>query len=56
VREVASALRVCTATIYSLCERGKLPHSRIGTVIRISSTDPESILQANLKLGRRENS
>ncbi|OGQ86528.1 MAG: hypothetical protein A2289_19150, partial [Deltaproteobacteria bacterium RIFOXYA12_FULL_58_15] len=34
VREVASLLRVCTATVYSLCERGELAHVRLSNAIR----------------------
>ena len=36
VREVAAALRVCTATVYRLCERGELAHLRVANAIRIS--------------------
>jgi excisionase family DNA binding protein len=35
VREAARRLKVCTATIYRLCESARLPHLRVGNVIRI---------------------
>jgi excisionase family DNA binding protein len=35
VREVAHRLRVSTATVYKLCERGDLPHTRVVNVIRV---------------------
>jgi excisionase family DNA binding protein len=45
VREVASLLRVCRATIYSLCERGQLAHTRVGTSIRIHYAAVELLLR-----------
>jgi len=45
VREVASLLRVCRATVYSLCERGQLAHTRLGASIRIHYADVESLLR-----------
>ena len=45
VREVASMLRVCPATVYSLCERGQLAHTRLGASIRIHYADVESLLR-----------
>jgi excisionase family DNA binding protein len=39
VREVASLLRVCRATVYSLCEHGELAHTRVGASIRIHCAD-----------------
>jgi excisionase family DNA binding protein len=35
VKETAAILRVCTATVYSMIERGELPHVRVGNSIRI---------------------
>jgi len=35
VREVAAALRVCTATVYSMIERGELEHVRVSNAIRV---------------------
>jgi len=46
VREVASLLRMCRATVYSLCERGQLAHVRIGASIRIQPGDVELLLRA----------
>ena len=39
VREIAARLGVSTATVYSLCERGELPHVRVSNAIRIAPTD-----------------
>jgi excisionase family DNA binding protein len=39
VKEVATRLRVCTATIYRLCTAGELPHFRVGATIRIREED-----------------
>ncbi len=35
VKEAATALRVCTATVYALVHRGELPHLRISNSIRV---------------------
>lgn len=35
VKEVAAALRVCTATVYSMIERGELEHVRVSNAIRV---------------------
>ncbi len=35
VREVAKALRVCTATVYAMIERGELEHVRVSNSIRV---------------------
>jgi excisionase family DNA binding protein len=35
VREVAVILRVCTATVYSMVERGELEHVRVSNSIRV---------------------
>ena len=41
-REVAERLRICTATVYRLCERGELGYVRISNAVRI----PETALRA----------
>jgi excisionase family DNA binding protein len=43
-REVAQRLRVCTATVYRLCEKGALEHVRVANAVRV----PESALRAFL--------
>lgn len=35
VREVAVALRICTATVYRICERGDIAYVRVSNAIRI---------------------
>jgi hypothetical protein len=49
VRDVAGRLGVCTATVYKLCERGKLAHVLVLTTIRIRSVDLVSFIA-----GRRD--
>jgi excisionase family DNA binding protein len=44
VREVADHLAVCTATIYSLCERGEIRHLRVSNAIRIHPEDMEAFI------------
>jgi excisionase family DNA binding protein len=39
VREVASRLRLCTATVYRLCESGGLAHVRVSNAIRVGEGD-----------------
>jgi hypothetical protein len=39
VAAVARQLGVCTATVYSLCAGGQLPHVRILNAIRIAPSD-----------------
>jgi excisionase family DNA binding protein len=39
VREAAAVLRVCTANVYKLCERGELPHLRVSNAIRVLASD-----------------
>jgi excisionase family DNA binding protein len=36
VREVAAVLRLCTATVYRICERGELAHVRVANAVRVS--------------------
>ena len=38
-REVTRRLGICTATIYSLCARGELPHVRILNAINVAPAD-----------------
>ena len=39
VRQVAERLGVCTATVYTLCERNELAHVRVLNAIRIAPAD-----------------
>ncbi len=39
VKEVAKALRVCTATVYDMVERGELAHVRVSNAIRVVVRD-----------------
>jgi len=39
VREVALALGVCRATVYRLCQEGKLSHVRVGDSIRFHAVN-----------------
>jgi len=48
-REVAERLRICTATVYRLCERGELGYVRVSNAVRV----PERALTAYLQSGRR---
>jgi excisionase family DNA binding protein len=53
VREVASLLRVCRATVYSLCERGQLAHTRVGASIRIHHAAVELLFHSHPERYRR---
>jgi len=44
VREVAERLAVCTATIYTLCERGEIQHLRVSNAIRVHPDDLEAFI------------
>jgi excisionase family DNA binding protein len=48
-REVAVRLRICTATVYRLCERGELGYVRISNAVRV----PESALTAYVQSSKR---
>lgn len=48
-REVAARLRVCTATVYRLCDAGELMHVRVSNAVRVGEGD----LRAFLQRGRR---
>jgi excisionase family DNA binding protein len=39
VREIEARLGVSTATVYTLCESGELPHVRVSNAIRIAPAD-----------------
>jgi excisionase family DNA binding protein len=49
VREVAEALSVSTATVYSLCDRDELAHVRILNAIRVRREDLEAFIAAKRK-------
>jgi excisionase family DNA binding protein len=44
VRQVAERLRVSTATVYKLCDRGELPHTRVVNVIRVAPEELETFI------------
>ena len=44
VRETAGRLRVSTATVYALCDRGELPYLRVSNAIRIQQEDLEAFI------------
>jgi len=47
VKEAARRLKVSTATVYSLCESGRLPHVRISThSIRVAEDDLKAYVAA----------
>jgi excisionase family DNA binding protein len=50
VREVATRLRVSTATVYKLVHKGELPHIRVVNTVRVRPTD----LEAFVAKGRRQ--
>ncbi len=55
VRQVAKRLQVSTATVYKLCDRGELPHTRVVNVIRVTQDDLEEfIAQRRSKRNRRQ--
>jgi excisionase family DNA binding protein len=45
IRDVASRLRLSTATVYRLCESGKLNHLRVRNAIRIAEFDLLAFIQ-----------
>lgn len=50
VAETAERLRCSRALVYQLCERGRLPHHRLGVgrgTIRVSEGDLEMFLEQN---------
>jgi len=44
VREVAALLRVSTATIYTLVEKGELAHFRVSNAIRFERTSVDQFV------------
>ena len=49
VREAAKRLEVSVSTIYALCAKGLMPHSRVGLgrgVVRISEDDLKVFLES----------
>lgn len=43
VRVVAARLRLSSATVYALCERGELAHLRVSNAIRVRYGDLEQL-------------
>jgi excisionase family DNA binding protein len=41
---VARRIKVSSAIVYRLCERGELPHHRVSNAIRIAPADLEAFL------------
>jgi excisionase family DNA binding protein len=48
VRAVAAFLGVSRATVYALCDRGELPHVRVGNSIRITGETLRAMLDRSL--------
>jgi len=44
VRETAARLKVSTATVYALCERGELAHFRVLNSIRVRVADLDAFV------------
>ena len=53
VRQAAKLLGVCSATVYRLCEQGRLPHFRVLNAIRIDPRDLKKFLAAARPRGPR---
>jgi excisionase family DNA binding protein len=49
VKQVAARLGICAATVYTLTERGELPHVRISNAIRFEPADLEAFIAARRK-------
>jgi excisionase family DNA binding protein len=45
-REVAQRLGVSTATVYALCQSGRLPYARVVNAVRIAPADLEDYIEA----------
>ncbi len=52
VRDAAARLGVCTATIYTLCERGELAHVRVLNAIRIAASGLVAFVERNTSVSR----
>jgi len=50
---VATALGVCTATVYKLCDKGELRHVRVLHAIRVSRTDLEAFIERSRRKADR---
>jgi excisionase family DNA binding protein len=47
IKEAVRRLKVSTATVYALCESGRLPHARVSThSIRIAAIDLKAYVAA----------
>lgn len=44
VKEVAAILKVCSATVYKIIDRGELPHTRVLNSIRVRKGDLAAFL------------
>jgi len=53
VRETATRLKVSTATVYALCDRGELPHFRVLNSIRVRVADLEAFVASAASAKRR---
>ena len=42
---MAARLRVSTATVYRLCDRGELAHARVSNAIRVSAASLAAYLE-----------
>jgi|HubBroStandDraft_4_1064222.scaffolds.fasta_scaffold76038_2 excisionase family DNA binding protein len=47
VRETAHRLGVCTATVYTLCDAGRLAHVRVRNAIRVAPQDLATFVRAH---------
>src|SRR5687768_14681126 len=50
VSEVARRLGVCTATVYTLCDRGALAHVRVLNAVRFSKRNLDEFVRRRAKL------
>ncbi len=46
IQEVADRLGVSKATVYKLCEEGRIPHFRVSNAIRVDAAALEAYLAA----------